>query len=473
MKNYLISIGLILATSLIAFGEPLVPNPKGPQKFEDLVGKTISLHSSESVISDIYWETPDTLWIKKARNPKVGKNYTLERNPYHGTLSDDIQYAPIAYDFFLFEKLARIKTGISPTNFLEKQRFKVLSVKRETRGSSSLQYSDSYRTTVVQLHLQNEATGDKVYWDILKTESKSFRTRTNYSSVSISLSDIADSALSSLETKDYYLGEDYSITSFQPCHIEGADFLIKISLASSYDPELEGSLYLFGVKKDGGVFRIDNASSDKLITLGEYDRRMETRLESLANEGHYNATLSKVRKPANSKIKNGKITEQKTEDNYLYDDNYLTFAIGAMEKEIVFFAQNKTDYTMKVLWDEAAFVTPNGSTQRVIHTGVTLRDKSQPQAPSVIPGHSILRDSITPSDNIRFSSVAGDWIIDPLIPKLKTKGEYPDGSTFSVLLPIDITGVTNEYLFVFELNWVYDNPEIRENYLKNHAEIQE
>lgn len=472
MKNYLITLCLTLSMSVFALAESLVPNPKGPQKFEDLVGKTISLHSSESVISDIYWETPDTLWIKKARNPKVGKNYTLERNPYHGTLSDDVQYAPIAYDSFLFEKLPRIKTGITPTNFIEGQRFKVLSVKRETRGSSSLQYSNSYRTTVVQLHLQNVVTGDNVYWDILKTESKSFKTRTNYSSVSISLSDIADSALSSLETKDYYFGEDYSITSFHPCHIEGADYLVRITLASSYDPELEGSLYFFGEKKDGGTFRIDNASSNKIISLGEYDRRMETRLQSLANEGHYNATLSKVKKPANSRIKNGKITEQKTENNYLYEDNFLTFAIGAMEKEIVFFAQNKTDYTMKVLWDEAAFITPNGSTRRVIHNGVNPRDKSLPQTPSVIPGHSILRDSITPSDNIRFSSVAGDWIIDPLIPKLKTKGEYPDGSTFNLLLPFEIIGVTNEYLFVFELNWVYDNPEIREDYLKNHANKQ-
>ena len=471
MRYYFLLFIFALVSCFSSLAEPLIPSPKGPTAFEELIGKTISLRSSDAVISDLYWEVPDTLWIKRVKNPKIGKHYTLERSPYHGTLSDDIQYAPIAYDSFLFSNMKRIRTGITPSAFISEQRFRVLGIKRETRGSSSLHYSDSYRTTVVQLHLQNEENGDLLYWDVLKTESKAFRTRENYSSLKISMQDVADEALGSLSSRDYYIGDDYAITSFQPCHIEGADYLLKISIDSSLYPELQGDLYFSGKKNDGGTFEIDNASHKYFITSEEYASRMEQRLQSLANAGRYDAVLSKVKKPANSKIRNGKITEKNAENNYLYEDNYLNCVIGAMEKEIIFFIQNKTDYTMKVIWDEAAFISPSGSTQRVIHSGVVLKDRSQPQAPSVIPSQSVLRDAITPSENIRFSSVAGEWIVDPIIPKLKTKGQYSDGTTFSVLIPVQISGVTNEYIFVFELNWVYDNPDVREEYLKSHPEL--
>lgn len=64
MRHFLITIVFALSTSLLASAGSLVPTPNGPQKFEELIGKTLSLRSSDEFISVFYWETTDTLWIK-------------------------------------------------------------------------------------------------------------------------------------------------------------------------------------------------------------------------------------------------------------------------------------------------------------------------------------------------------------------------------------------------------------------------
>lgn len=462
---------LVLLTVLLvcpyANADTFVPKPVAPASLDGLIGETISFEISEEMVSDFYWETPDTIWIKKVKNPKIGKHYRLEKNPYHGSLTDNEKYTPLP-NSFLFSSAERGQVGITPAEFVTNLTFRVLDVTRSYRGSEALTYSNSYRTTVAQVHLQREDNGDLLYWEVLNTESKAFGTRTNYSPVKIILQDVADAAYQSLGLKDYYTGPGTAIEDYRPCHIAGARYVASINLASSYRNELEGTLYFFGNYDDGSSLEFNNDYPRNLLSESEYNDRMITRMRSLANQGHYSSHLIRVKKPANSKIRNGKLLEEETEGKTIYEDNYLTFVLGAMEKEVIVFIQNKTDYTMKVLWDDAAFISPYGKTQRVIHSGVAPKDKALPQPSSVIPGHSILNDHIVPADNISFSSILSEWQIAPLIPGITTMGKYPEGASFSVLIPIQISGVTNEYLFTFSLVWVYDNPSIREAYLASH-----
>lgn len=459
-----------MSIGVYASADTFVQKPTGPSRFEELIGKSISFEINEDDAPGFYWETPDTIWIKKVKHPKEGKHYRLTKNPYRGTMiKNSSKYSPFPVDSFLFRDYES-ETSLTPSMELSSRRFKVLSITREKEGSESLVYSNDYQISIVRLHLQEEESGDLLYWELFNSESKSFNTRTNFFAVKIVLQDIADYAYQSLTLRDYYTGPDSDIELYRPCHISGARYALDINMGSNYRPELEGALYFIGLFDDGTPFEFNSDYPRNLITESEYFARMESRMQRLANQGHYIAQLSKVKKPSNSKIRNGIVTEEKADAKSIYEDNYLTFILGVMEKDVIVFIQNKTDYTMKLMWDEAAFITPSNKTQRVIHSGVTLKDKLLPQAPSIIPGHTILNDNIVPADNISFSSYSGEWIAEPLISGRAINGKYPAGSSFSLLLPIQISGVTNEYLFTFNLIWEYDYPSIREEYLSTHAD---
>ena len=144
----------------------------------------------------------------------------------------------------------------------------------------------------------------------------------------------------------------------------------------------------------------------------------------------------------------------------------MSFFIGVMEKELLISIRNRTDNTMKVLWEESAFISTNGTTQRIIHSGVNYLDRNKPQSPSIIPGGSVLNDHIVPVGNVSRLSGSGDIIIESLL-SWKTIGKYQPGTTIGLLLPVQILDNTIEYLITFELEWVYDNPEIRNLYLDN------
>ena len=103
MKLLISLLLFVLAMSSPSFADSLIPNPTGPEVFDDLIGKTISLKCSKEYITDLYWEVPDTIWIKRVKRPKIYKHYYIERSPYHGTLSDDREYAPIDYNWLTRE----------------------------------------------------------------------------------------------------------------------------------------------------------------------------------------------------------------------------------------------------------------------------------------------------------------------------------------------------------------------------------
>ena len=60
----------------------------------------------------------------------------------------------------------------------------------------------------------------------------------------------------------------------------------------------------------------------------------------------------------------------------------------------------KQDYIMKILWDDCAFITPSGITQRIVkniddhHEILRLRDTYLPQNPSIIAKNSMISNSL-------------------------------------------------------------------------------
>lgn len=168
----------------------------------------------------------------------------------------------------------------------------------------------------------------------------------------------------------------------------------------------------------------------------------------------YDISLWKVEKPSMAKEKagNSQIT------NNIYEDEFINISWAIDPLTIAFTLLNKTDHSLKIIWDEAVFVDPIGRNHRIFHSGVRYIDRNAPQPPSIIVRKGQLTDTIYPTDYVHFSD---EWEEEPILPYSESGGD-PEllfeegklyiGSTIQILLPLEINGKINEYIFVFKIN---------------------
>jgi hypothetical protein len=137
--------------------------------------------------------------------------------------------------------------------------------------------------------------------------------------------------------------------------------------------------------------------------------------------------------------------------------------------------QNKTDQTIKVLWDEASFIDVDGALSRVMHIGVKYVDRNASQPPTVIPAHQRLADDVFPTDRVWFRPASphlaagyqnGPLLKPAYVASVVQQGEpvpaAPDsfttavrsrvGRRFAVVIPFEADGVKNEYTFWFKID---------------------
>jgi hypothetical protein len=182
----------------------------------------------------------------------------------------------------------------------------------------------------------------------------------------------------------------------------------------------------------------------------------------------YDISLQSVERPADAKERYGEqvITTMQEKDTlkYSFEDEMVKIIWLPTASSVNFILENKTNHSIKITWDEAAFVDAEGQSHRVIHSGVKYADVSNPQPPSVIIRNSIITDSIIPADNVYYSA-SGGWNEKPIFPIKNITGYNPDavqsleqatksyvGKTYEVLLPLQIENTVNEYLFTFQVN---------------------
>ncbi len=179
---------------------------------------------------------------------------------------------------------------------------------------------------------------------------------------------------------------------------------------------------------------------------------------------YYDIGLYKVEKPAETKERYGesKISKLKEKgvEKYYFEDEMLKIIWFPTPSGISFFLTNKTDHTIKIIWDEAAYVDENGISHRVIHAGIKYIDINSFQTPTVVVRKSSLEDLIFPAENIYYlSGEHGGWREEPLfpenVPDYMLNEEFKNryiGKTIQVLLPIQIEDVINDYIFIFKIN---------------------
>jgi len=187
----------------------------------------------------------------------------------------------------------------------------------------------------------------------------------------------------------------------------------------------------------------------------------------------YNVGLGSVESPADAKAQFGEtkvvtLTEGGT-TKYRYEDDYIDITWYVGMKQFNFTLKNKSNHTIKINWDDISYVDTKGQTGRVMHSGVKYTDRNNSQPSSTIPKGASLTDILLPTDNVSYTSptkyTTGGWNESYLIPcvykdeqTLFANANNYVGKTMTILMPIMIENVQNDYTFTFTINELLTKP---------------
>jgi len=182
--------------------------------------------------------------------------------------------------------------------------------------------------------------------------------------------------------------------------------------------------------------------------------------------------LTRVERPSDAKSRYGeliitKVTEE-GKNKYSFEDGMVRVVWLATADGISFLLENKTDYSIKVVWDEAAYVDEKGVSHRVMHSGVKYNERESSQPPSVVVRKGRIEDLAFPTDYVyykegyygKYYSSPGGWKENPLFEYFQPGGNEASvrqllnsnvGKTFQVLLPLKIEEIVNDYIFTFTI----------------------
>lgn len=127
----------------------------------------------------------------------------------------------------------------------------------------------------------------------------------------------------------------------------------------------------------------------------------------------YNVGLSNVEAPADAQKQYGETKivtlEEEGKSGHKYEDDYIDIFWFVGSSQFSFNLKNKSEYSIKIPWDDVTYINTVGSVGRVMHSGVKYIDRNNSQPTSVIPKGASLSDIILPTDNVYYVSgqVAG------------------------------------------------------------------
>lgn len=154
--------------------------------------------------------------------------------------------------------------------------------------------------------------------------------------------------------------------------------------------------------------------------------------------------------------KNESVVDSNISGSFSYKDELLSVMWSIDRNKALFSVKNNASGSIKVLWDDMAFVGLNGESHRVIHKGIKYSEKEKEQAPSIIARNAELHDLIIPADKIYYQKSWGKWSAYPFVDDFLYSPEdesakHPNGKKIQVLLPVVINEKRYEYQFVFEI----------------------
>lgn len=194
----------------------------------------------------------------------------------------------------------------------------------------------------------------------------------------------------------------------------------------------------------------------------------------------YDVPLVNVERPIDVKNKYGGFDSISISDSnrYVFEDSLIAASLYCSLDGINFLIFNKSENTIKLIWDEAGLIEVDNSLTRVMHNGIKYSERSNSMPASIIPKRGKLEDIAIPVNRIyyregiynQYSSIPGGWENRGIFPfdTTITKADFTAvtdddakpfldankifiGSKIGLLLPLEIEGVKNEYTFWFEV----------------------
>lgn len=337
-------------------------------------------------------------------------------------------------------------------------------------GTDESQYKYEYTKPdypSIYLCLNNTETNKSIYCDIngiQEFEKASQYIGKNYPSpeapihykvTDFSLTKFTNGYYTLLTLKNPEKPEDFAI--YQPKYLNDFNDLGK----EFTNPVFKCKYTVVGVKRESKYnyfnYIVENSINKKRKTIPTNNAEIAAFAGDL--DGKFLATLKKVEKPSNSAIRYGKTTSITDKDitKYGYVDNYIDILIFANTSQFVFDIKNVSSNTIKIVWDEAVFVDVDGSTSKIMHTGVKYSEREGAQPASTIIKNAKLEDIATPTSNVYYNESLKKWDSHSLY---RNADQTKKGQTIRLMLPIQVKDIINEYIFEFEIDYNYLYPEL-------------
>lgn len=188
----------------------------------------------------------------------------------------------------------------------------------------------------------------------------------------------------------------------------------------------------------------------------------------ITQKAHYLFNLESVQRPR-------EVTSQYGVGSFEYltfEDSLCKVVFSPEERGIGFDLTNKSNRTIKIVWDEVAYVDQYKSSHRVLHLGTKFIHSDRPQPVSSVPVNAKLDDLIVPTVYAEWRTstsrwVSSGWRIRSLFPETSGLFDFApanplkdvvyslNGGSVSIFLPLKVGDQVNEYLFVFRVRaWI-------------------
>lgn len=178
----------------------------------------------------------------------------------------------------------------------------------------------------------------------------------------------------------------------------------------------------------------------------------------------YSVGLTKVESPSDAKQQFGETKvvtfNEGGVSKYRYEDDYINVVWFVGMKQFNFTLTNKSGHTLKINWDDVSYVDINGQAGRVMHSGVKYTERNNSQPATTVPKGASITDLLLPTDNVYFvSGQYGGWREKYLLPcvfknseDFNAKASSHVGKTMTIMMPITIENVQNDYTFTFNVD---------------------
>ena len=198
----------------------------------------------------------------------------------------------------------------------------------------------------------------------------------------------------------------------------------------------------------------------------------------------YDIALVEVDRSAQAKKRYGDmiLSRSQASDGFSHaaEDQLVKVVWLPPDRELSFEVLNKTGSSLKIPWDESAYVDIAGKTHRLLHSGVKFADRKLPQPPSILPSQGRLADFVYPSDLILPGSHGG-WAQPLMFPCVKPRyvckndqrqlASAHKGLSYRVLLPLQVGTKIYTYTFTFKVNNVEIFSDKEEDTIKKAPQV--